>query len=185
MFAYCCNNPINYSDSSGRFPWSVFLFGALLGGGINVILALMNNQSVGEVWGAGIIGALFGGASAVYPELASLIIGYNLLDRLLDCLYSGYSFEETLAIMGISALSEIAFKDTGDDLADEFVDAVFGTAKELTAEAGIIVIGNNSNGELAVNNVATATSGRAVGGGGKGYMLMYTACSVKGDLLWI
>ena len=100
-------------------------------------------------------------------------------------IYSGYSFEETLAIMGLSALVELSFPETGDNLTDTLVDATFGTAKEVLSEAGIIIIGENSSGKLTVNNISTATSGKPVGSSGQGYMLMYAADTVKGDLLWI
>jgi len=183
MFAYCNNNPICYADPSGNFPWHIVI-GAVVGGGVGVASALIRGESGWAVAGAGLYGAAKGGIIVAYPSSTIFFSTAELLATLLDCVSKGYTFEESLEIMGIAVIGELTLPSTGDILVDLFVDATFGSAKSLSCEAGKTAIGNNSSGKFTINNIATATSSGSGGGGSSGYAFLQSLHTVKGDFLW-
>ena len=62
LFAYCGNNPISRSDSSGKGWWIVA--GAVAGAIIGAAGQALSNYVHGEKWNKGILGAAAGGAVA-------------------------------------------------------------------------------------------------------------------------
>ncbi len=184
MFAYCANNPINYVDPKGDFPWHIVI-AALVGGGVGSTSALIRGEQGWNILWAGLDGAAQGALVAACPQLAAIVSSIELFSRFLKCIEAGYTFEETFAIMGLAVVGEVAIPSTGDVLTDAFVDATFGSAKDMSCEAGITAIGNSSNGKFTINNIATATSSRNGGGCGKSNVFMQSCRTVRGDYLWI
>jgi len=66
-YTYCNNNPLNYVDPSGHFPWIAAIIGAIIGaltGGLSA------NAAGGELWQGILFGAVFGFATGA--------LGYNV-----------------------------------------------------------------------------------------------------------
>ena len=185
MFAYCGNNPVNYVDNTGNFPWHIIV-ASIIGGGVSTIVALMHKSSFVDTVLAGLMGAGTGAIIAAYPQSAIYFTSADMIIRLFNCIDAGYTFEETVAIMGLSMFITYNFKSTGDDLVDKYVDMTFGTAKEVISEGFIAAIEDKHKGTPTImHNISSAATNGLSGGGRGGYVIMNDRYSVLGDLAWL
>lgn len=155
-----------YADKSGHMGWLILASG-LVSGGINAFATFINGGSPEEILDSAAYGAVTGALAAVSPNLSVAVSSYNLLDKLIDCMYEGYSYEDAIAILGITAVSEISFPSIGVDWLDAIAVKIFETGKNMAsagAEAGI-----NQNANKENKNVETVSNQLfgmiAVGGG--------------------
>lgn len=79
-YAYCMNNPLKYTDPDGE--WVQLVIGALVGGIVNLATNIKNIKTFGEGLayfgigaGAGVVGALTGGAAAGAMKLGGFVSG--------------------------------------------------------------------------------------------------------------
>jgi len=156
MFAYCNNNPVNYSDPTGNLPWHIII-AALAGGSLGAILSLINGNDALHVVTSALDGALKAGLCAAVPELFFLVLGIDLMEELLDSLYRGLSLEETLAILGLTVATNVGLPESGSAVTDAVVGATFGSGRELVAESGKFVIQeyneNNVNASAVTHGI--------------------------------
>ena len=85
MFAYCENDPVNRSDPSGEFPWTVFIGGVV--GGISGGLAAKANGS--NVFSGIVTGTLTGVVNSLIPTSFVGVIGTFVTGFSFDVLNQG------------------------------------------------------------------------------------------------
>ena len=139
MFAYCNNNPILYSDQTGHLAW-ITIAGIFISGGVSALSTLLNGGSLEDILKDAVIGSATAALISLCPSMAGVVSSYSLLQTLLDCMYDGYSFEATLAKLGLTAVSNASLSLTGVPAIDDAMELSFGTGKNLAcagAEAGV------------------------------------------------
>ena len=121
-----------------------YFVGAVIGGGVSAFAALINGESLADALWDGLDGAVVGALIAAYPQLAIIVSSYDLCAQFLDCLYAGYSVEQTFAVMGLAATAECLLPSTGGDLTDTLVDSTFGTVIDISSEVGKTMISDGN-----------------------------------------
>ena len=168
-------------DSTGTIAWALLpwhiIIPALTAGGVSLISSLLSGESIGQSILNGISGASIAAFIAAYPSLAFVVTSVDYLLLLVDCLYEGKTFEESLVIIGFTTVSNTDFFSTDDGLADMVFDSTFGTAKEL-----MCTIGENVavSGEASAPNRSAVTCGIfslfTISSSGGGCLGMTTIC---------
>ena len=113
MFAYCGNNPISRTDSSGKF-WNIAA-GAFIGGIIGAATQIVTNIVTGNDWNSGVVlaasaGAVSGALSASSIKKAGQIIGNAVISGISEGInqYKSYknapsSFSWEKAVLSVGA----------------------------------------------------------------------------------
>jgi hypothetical protein len=138
LYAYCNNDPVNYSDGSGHFPILACLAGVLLSGAIVGLSSMFNKQEDESALGAfvggfidGAIGSIavaaglaiafaIGAAGGAIGNATGQIISYGDVDYravALQALYSGMSAGLSTGVLKMTELFS-----TGGNFIDDFVD---------------------------------------------------------------
>jgi len=185
MFAYCGNNPIRYTDSSGTL-FKEAVVGAVIGSITSMALSLLMGESVEDVLLATLDGALQGAITGAFTGVALIAFVVEMSQLFFECIYSGMSLEGSLAVVMIAGtIDQIALPYTGDELTDTVAEECYGVITDtvqsmLMAEAG----DSNSNyvNPAAVN--ASFYSMLSTGSGG-GTHTMTCFDSTGGSSLWI
>ena len=175
MFAYCKNNPSNCIDTTGNFPWHIVV-GGLLGGGLGALATWINGGSGKDILISGVKGTIMGVITAVFPQATVVLLSYEMMVALWDCLYEGYSIEEAFAILMLTGAFECTGIETGDAATDLIVDATFGVGQELIGMGTEKLVQSKSrpkpNEKLVTYSVISMiAAGR--GAGGKCNMMEY------------
>lgn len=81
-YTYVGNNPVMYSDPSGKISWFASMFvGAMIGGAIGIIDWAVNGGDLMEKFTRGaIVGALYGLAFALNPKAALTNLGVHIAE---------------------------------------------------------------------------------------------------------
>ena len=120
MFAYCNNNPVNYLDIDGEFPWHILIGGVIYGGSNFVtasafaIVDIINKEPlhkiIGKVAVSTVIGVAEGSLVATLPQGAMVISACaNMADTAICGIIDGESASEiitnTIISCGVGAIS--------------------------------------------------------------------------------
>ena len=144
MFAYCNNNPINASDSTGEIPLHI-IGAAVIGAIVGAISELIDGGTATDVLISALENGLVGAIVAACPSSAGVFISYEIIDLLITCLYEGLSFEEIMLVLGFQLIGEAALPTTNDAIGDMSLDATIGVAKDLSASAAITGVKGKNN----------------------------------------
>ena len=140
MFAYCRNNPVNYSDPSGSIPWGIILpvvIPGLINGltrGISTWITSGSIRDAGKEFG---IGFADGALSSFSKWFGYIIAAFDTIKIITEFKSNGASDLEAITAGGISLLGGIAFGSTGDKIVDYVIDVIFGFGKSLSVDGTI------------------------------------------------
>ena len=175
MFAYCNNDPVNMIDPAGTIAWALLpwhiIIPAIIAGGGGFVSSLISGDSIGQALYTGLTDAAIAALIAANPSLAIIFTSVGYLELLIDCLYQGMTFEESVIAIGLSTASNIGLPSSGDTWTDLAVEATFGTAKGLFCDVGE---------ELFVNGNADRTNPEAIT---CGILSLFTISSSGGGCL--
>ena len=153
MFAYCGNNPVNCSDPTGQFPWILAIV-AVVSGGVAALAEFAQGGTLSEIGWAFLKGAASGLLIYLAPEMAYVILGFDIANTYFDYRNEGYSMEKSAATASTNIVSSISPFETGDFAVDQMTHAVFGSGFAISA-AGLeqLAAGKEKpSGQTRINN---------------------------------
>ena len=138
LYEYANNNPYRYTDPDGRI--ANFVFGAIIGGGIEVGFQLANGGVVKDWTAVGVaagVGAVTGGLGGIAANLATK-----------GAITAGEAVAATAAAGGLAAG---AGKNIEAGLKGESI-----TSREVAVSAGAGALGSAAGGKLATKMIGAA-----------------------------
>ena len=135
LYAYCNNDPVNYADPSGHFPF--FLLTALLAVGITAAADYIPDQELNLHWGW-YVGSLLGGA-AIGAGAAGLLAGSFAANVGNVVTGAGLTYQMLQAAGGTAAVTMML-----DNLTNSFhhTTHIFWSGGELSQNAGAYLAQN-------------------------------------------
>ena len=177
MFAYCLNNPVNYSDPTGALGIEAVIaelvtkgvINGVVGGFVNAVCTFSTTGSWEKTIEAFFVGFGEGFVVGIFDKAADFFIFINAVSTFFDCLDSGASFESSL-LAGLVALGAgYAFGPTGDDGIDILLDLTFGLGSSLVSAGVTEAVQRNaqsSQQNVALPVITPVSQASNSGGGG-------------------
>ena len=122
-----------YSDPTGEFAWLALLLTAVVSGGIAALVELAQGGSLGDIGRAFAGGAIAGLLIYMIPEMAYIILGYEIADSYYEHRNEGYSMSQSAMAASTNIVSNLSPAQTNDFAADLLSQAVFGSGFSLSA----------------------------------------------------
>ena len=172
MFVYCLNNPMEFFDPNGAFPWHI-VAGAVIGGGVSALCTGVTGGSFIEIVKSGFRGALVGGATATYPNTATAILVVDITWTVVEVLWDSGTFGEGITAGLIHWLFSFNLVNTEHKQLRYVVELILNTSTNLTSSAvnELVMAYDNNSGTTNDASYGTCTSfisQPSSGGGGHG-----------------
>ena len=165
-------------DPAGTIAWALLpwhiIIPAIIAGGAGFVSSLISGNSLKQSLYEGMKNAGIAALIAAYPSLSIVFMTKDCLLKILDCLYQGMTFEESVIAIGLSTASSIGLPSSGDSWVDLAVEGTFGSAKSFFCTVGeeLFVNGNadRTNPEAITCGILSLFTISGSGGGCMGMM---------------
>ena len=172
MFAYCGNNPVNYSDDSGKSPLLTILGVSVLGASVSALTTWATGGSGKEILLSALWGGITSGLTIVSPALTTKIAIFSGINVFLQMTCDNVALEYAVAGALLTTAAAYVIPGTNDPKLDAAITATFGLGLDLGVSGTQQLISNvGQNPPYEASDVPLYIS--AVGGAPKNVVSMF------------